>query len=351
MAEQVAINARAAVREHIGGVERLAREMAIRLPALRPDRYLVIKPPPGLAHRAGHLWEQLALPALAARCALVYSAANLAPAVSRRNVVVIHDAAALRYPQAYSPGYVAYQRRLLPMLVRRARLIITVSEFSRGELVEVLGAAPERVTVIPEGVDERMFAAASSPTISERFSLDRPYVLALGTSSARKNLSILDIAARTLMDRGIELVVAGSERGYLRGGRGEGLRRLGYIPEADLPSIYAGARALVMPSFYEGFGLPCLEAMACGVPVVASRCGALPETVGDAALLVEPDDAETFAEALLAAACEETVRSELIASGRARAALFTWQRTAGATDATIAELLGTGPIAPLRGLS
>ena len=351
MAEQVAINARAAVREQIGGVERLAREMAVRLPALRPDRYLVIKPPTGLAHRAGHAWEQLALPALAARCALLYSAANLAPAVSRRNVVVMHDAAALRYPDAYSPGYVAYQRRLLPMLARRARLIITVSVVSRGELVEVLGAAPERVAVIAEGVDERMLAAAPSKAVSERFSLDGPYVLALGTSSARKNLSILDIGARALRDRGIELVVGGSERGYLRGDTAAGLRRLGYIPDADLPSLYAGARALVMPSLYEGFGLPCLEAMACGVPVVASTCGALPETAGDAALLVDPDDAEGFADALLTVACEETVRAKLIASGRRRAALFKWERTAAKTDAAITELLGTGPIAPLRGLS
>ena len=351
MATQVAINARAAIREQIGGVERLAREMALRLPALRPDRYLVIKPPAGLAHRAGHAWEQLALPALTARCALVYSAANLAPAASRRNVVVIHDAAAIRYPDAYSRAYVAYQRRLLPTLARRARLIITVSEFSRGELVEVLGAAPERIRVIPEGVDERMFAAASTAAVSKRFGLDRPYVLALGTFSARNNLSILGVAARALRERGIELVAAGSERGYLRGGSELGARRLGYIPDGELPSMYAGARALVMPSHYEGFGLPCLEAMACGIPVVASTRGALPETVGDAALLVDPDDAGGFAEGLLAAACDEAVRSQLTLAGRRRAALFTWERTAAATDAAIAELLHTGPIAPVGGLS
>ena len=102
----VGINARAAVRAQIGGVERLAREMAIRLPALRPDRYRVIRPPAGLAHRAGHVWEQLALPALACGARALYSPANLAPVAFPRNVVVIHDVAALRHPEAYSRAYV-----------------------------------------------------------------------------------------------------------------------------------------------------------------------------------------------------------------------------------------------------
>ena len=158
----VGINARAAVRAQIGGVERLAREMAIRLPALRPDRYRVIRPPAGLAHRAGHVWEQLALPALACGARALYSPANLAPVAFPRNVVVIHDVAALRHPEAYSRAYVEYQRRVLPALARRARLVITVSEFSRGELIDVLGADPERTTVIPEGVGERFLALADA---------------------------------------------------------------------------------------------------------------------------------------------------------------------------------------------
>ena len=335
---RVAINARAAVREQIGGVERLAREMAVRLPRLRPDRYQVLSPPGALAHRAGHLWEQGVLPLRAARHALIYSPANLAPLASRRNVLVMHDVAALRHPEAYSRGYVAYQRRMLPALARRARLLITVSEFSKSELVSALGVAPERVTVVPEGVGERFRADADADAVRAAYGLSHPYVLAVGTVSARKNLGLLEPAARALQERGIQLVVAGSDRGYLRGAP-VSLRRLGYVAEEDLPGLYAGAQALALPSRYEGFGLPCLEAMACGTPVVAAASGALPETVGDAGLLVEPDDAAAFADALVSAAGDEQSHERLAAAGRRRAAEFPWDRTAALTDAAIEPLL------------
>ncbi len=335
----VAINARAAVRAEIGGVERLAREMAERLPALRPERYRVIRPPARLAHRAGHFWEQAVLPVAARSARLVYSPANLAPIIDRRNVVVIHDLAALRHPQAYSRTYVAYQRRVLPSLAASARLLITVSEFSKGELVELLDLAPERVAVIPDGVDERFTPAADPEPARVALGLKRPYVLAVGTSSERKNLGALQSTAEALNREGAELLLAGSGRGYLRGQQAP-LRRLGYVPEELLPGLYAGALALVNPSRYEGFGLPCLEAMACGVPVVAARAGALPETVGQAGVLVHPEDSQEIREAVLRVIGEGALRRRLAASGLARARAFTWQNTARLTDAVLGQLLG-----------
>jgi glycosyltransferase involved in cell wall biosynthesis len=312
------INARAAARAEIGGVERVAREMVARLPRTTPGRYRVAAPPPALAHRAGHAWEQAWLPLK--RADLIYSPANLAPVAGRRNVVVIHDVAALRHPEWYGRAYVAWHRAVLPRIARKARLVITVSEFSRKEMEDVLGVL---ATVIPNGVDERFKPSDSTGD----------YALVVGSRIARKNLTALTAAAEALKDLGIELVAAGSGRGYMRAETTK-IRQLGYVPDDQLPGLYARARLLLMPSLYEGFGLPCLEAMASGTPVVAAARAALPETCGDAALLVEPDG---FAEAAVRAAT--TDRDRLRKAGLERAARFTWERTARATDQAIGRLL------------
>lgn len=337
----VAINARAAARREIGGVERLAREMTARLPRLRPERYRVMQPPEALAHRAGHAWEQAALPLLARGASLIYSPANLAPLASgRRNVVVIHDVAALRHPEWYRPAYVAYQRALLPRIARGARLVITVSEFSKRELIDVLGADPDRITVVPNGVDERFNPQADPELVRAAHALHRPYVLVVGTRIARKNTAALDVAARRLSEAGVELVHAGSGRGYMREEPNTNHRELGYVPDEQMPGLYAGALALAMPSLYEGFGLPCLEAMACGAPVVASNRAALPEVTGGAAVLVDPDDETAFADALERLVADESRRAELAARATQRARPFTWERTAALTDGAIETLLG-----------
>jgi len=338
VARPVLINARAAIRPELGGVERWSRELVARLPALAPQRYAVARPPAALAHRAGHLWEQGVLPLRARDARMLLNPANLAPVAFPRNAVILHDAAALRHPEWYSASYVRWQRAVLPVLARRAVHVVTVSEFSRCELVALLGADPARTSVVPGGVDDRFRPGVDPEPARRALALgERPYVLTVGSRIARKNLAALSVAARRLAALGVDLVAAGGGRPQLRAERPtEGVRAVGPVPDAHLPGLYAGARAFVLPSLYEGFGLPCLEAMASGVPVVAADRAALPETCGDAALLVDPGDPEAIAAALERAVADEPTRRRLVAAGRARAALRTWDAAARAVDAVLA---------------
>jgi glycosyltransferase involved in cell wall biosynthesis len=325
------------VRREIGGVERWARELARLLPELRPERYEPIRPPAALAHRAGQAWEQLALPLAARGSELLLSPANLAPLAGRRNVVVIHDAAPFIDPSWYGRPYGAWHRALVPRVARGARLVIVPSEHVRAELAWRFRLSNERVHVVAPGVDAAFRGPADPAPLLRRLGIERPYVLGVGTDSLRKNPALLDALAPELRGEGLEVAIAGSTRSYIPGSGGGAARRLGYVPDADLPALYAGAAAFAMPSLYEGFGLPCLEAMAAGTPVVAADRAALPEACGGAALLADPKDPDAFAAAILRAAGPE--RDRLAAAGRERAAQLSWERTAEAVDRALEALL------------
>ena len=334
----VLIDARAAVRPELGGVERWARELSARLPALRPDRYVVARPPAALAHRAGHAWEQAVLPLRARSAALLLGPANLAPVAFPRNVVVIHDVAVLREPGWYSRAYARWHGALLPAIARGARRVITVSAFSARELRDLTGV---EATVVPGGVGARFHPDADAGPARAALGLERPYVLTVASRLGRKNLAALRVAAERLGERGIDLLAAGGARPQFRdeiADDGHAARDLGLVPDTHLPGLYAGASAFVLPSLYEGFGLPCLEAMACGTPVVAADAAALPETCGDAALYADPRDPAAIADAIECALDPDTA-ARLRAAGPRRAAGFTWERTARGVDAVIEEVL------------
>jgi glycosyltransferase involved in cell wall biosynthesis len=169
--------------------------------------------------------------------------------------------------------------------------------------------------------------------------LERPYVLSIATADRRKNIARLAPVAEALRRAGIDLAWAGDRRPYFRAAAAaSGVRDLGYVADADLPGLYAGARAFVLPSRYEGFGLTCLEAMASGTPVVAANRAALPETCGDAALLVDPDDEAALVAAALRAATDPAAADELRERGHRRAAQFTWEATAARVDDLLTRL-------------
>jgi glycosyltransferase involved in cell wall biosynthesis len=319
----IAIDGRAAVRPELGGVERWARELCVRLP------YEVMAPPPAFSHRAGHAWEQFVLPLQSVRAPVLLCPANLAPVAARNVVVILHDAAPLRHPEWYSGLYAAWQRRILPLIARRAKKIITVSPFSRGELQELLGVEAE---VVYGGVDARF-----NPEV-EAAVRERPYVLCVASHTARKNLRALVPAAQALAHDGIDLLVAGGHRPQFAAESGlDGLQLLGHVPDDELPGLYAGAEAFVLPSLYEGFGLPVLEAMASGTPVVAADTTALPDTCGGAARLTEPDP-HSIREALTQLVKDDDEKARLRALGLEHARRFTWERTASEVDAVVRTL-------------
>ena len=322
----ILLNARAAARPELGGVERWARELAARLPSAGP--YEVAKPPAALSHRAGHAWEQIVLPALTRNAQFLLNPANLAPLAFPRNAVVIHDAAALRRPEWSSPLYVAWQQRILPLIARRARIVIAPSDFSRRELRELVGV---EARVVPGAIDERFHPAADPEPARAALALQRPYVLTVASRTARKNLASLAVTATRLHAHGIELVAAGGARPQFQPEATNGVRALGHVPDDHLPGLYAGASAFVLPSWHEGFGLTCLEAMACGVPVVAANAGALPETCGEAARYADPFDHEDIADQVEAAIGDDALRT----AGPRHASAYTWERTVRELDALL----------------
>ena len=293
------------------------------------------------------LWEQCLQPATLRRLGvdLLHSLAVAQPIAWRGpSLVSFMDVSFLRYPRAFNRGNRVYLTVMASAAVRRADRLLAISEHTRQDLVALLGARPEQVTVTHCGVDPafRPLDPGEVAAFRARHNLPERFILYLGTLEPRKNvLRLLDAYARLRRVAAPPLVLAGG-RGWGHAsidarvaalGLHDVVTFLGYVPAADLPLCYNAAAVFVYPSLYEGFGLPPLEALACGTPVVASNASSLPEVLGEAALLIDPRDPVTLAEALAVALADETLRARLRAAGLARARQFSWRRMAEATHA------------------
>jgi len=268
-------------------------------------------------------WYPHGLPRSAGSLDVLHCPTFRAPVRSSVPVVVtVHDLAVLRHPGTFNQWTRRYSRLAVPRVARAARRVIAVSDFTRREIVELLGVPAERISVIPNAVGD--------PFAPDGPAAGGDYVLAVGTLEPRKNLAAAQQAADRL---GVELRVVGA-RGW---GDVQVDGWLGRVADEELARLYRGARCLVYPSLYEGFGIPVLEAMACGTPVVTSTGGATEEVAGGAAVLVDPHDPVVIATGIEEAAAR---RDELRTLGLERAAQFTWERVAAETWAVYEEAVG-----------
>lgn len=346
-----------------GGIAKYIRNLAAALPALAPECENVHFYRRGQAETfsaaarrvdcwtpAHHRLERWALAAevLPYRLDLLHSPDFIQPAAGyRRSVITVHDLTFLRYPEFLTAEARRYYNGQIGWAVRRAAAISADSQATKADLVELLAVPEAKVTVIPLGLDpefrpdapERVDAATLG-----RLGLARGYVLFVGTFEPRKNVTGLLRAYAALRQAAPDappLVLVG-RAGWLFDetlaeiaalGLEPHVRRLEELPAADLPAVYRGAAVLVLPSHYEGFGFPVLEAMGCGTPVICANRASLPELAGDAAVLVDPDDTAALTDALGRVLGDGALRAGLIERGLARAKPYTWERTVNETMA------------------
>lgn len=287
---------------------------------------------------SGNVWEQVDLPA-AAKNELLFSPANIGPYVGRRQIVTIHDPSVFAVPFAYSRLFRLKYRTIIHRLGKTAQKIITVSEFSRRELERWCGIPRAKMEVIYEG-KEHILRQSPDETVFARFGIgERPFFLAVGSNSPHKNFSAAVRAFEAANLENVDLVITGGSFSKVFQSPVENLPgsyiRTGYISDGELRALYNRAVGLVYPSLYEGFGLPPLEAMACGCPVICSNAASLPEVGGDAVLYCDPTDILEIARQMKRVVSEPGLQAELREKGIAQAEKFSWK---GAAERTWALL-------------
>ena len=300
-----------------------------------------------------HRWRLGALTCQLLRASLVegrlpagdvyHATEHLLPWMARPSVMTVHDLIFERYPQHHTRANRAFLRVAMPLFVRRADAIIAVSQHTRRDLLEVYATPPQKVYVVEEGIDERFRPAGEADIrrVKERYSIRRPYLLMVGTLEPRKNHALAFRALAQLKAEGWpHCLVAVGGGGWLFDAVQRQVESLqlsddvifaGHVADADLPALYSGADCFLMPSLYEGFGIPVLEAMACGAPVVCSKVSSLPEVAGEAARFIEPLTAEGLADAVRQVLSHPKMADKMLSDGMRQAGRYRWQRAADET--------------------
>ncbi|HVJ60373.1 MAG TPA: glycosyltransferase family 1 protein [Burkholderiaceae bacterium] len=306
--------------------QRLACELAVPTPASAPAlRRVVVR---RLAGPRGHLWEQLTL-ARYARSAYLVNFGYSGPLLKRRQLITLHDASVQAVAHAYSWQYRLLHDAFVRVLGRRVDTVMTVSNFSRDELAARYHVRPGIVGL--EGWEHSRAQGDSAATLAKWKLQPQSYILAVGSHKPHKNFELLDRAMAQLGDYPLTIAVAGApDIGIFRHSAGAQrfARMLGFVSDEELAHLYRNAAWFVFPSTYEGFGLPAIEAMANGCPVLAARAGSIPEVCADAALYFDPHDPGSLVALLRRVMCEPRLRQRLVDRAAARLALYSWSGNA-----------------------
>ncbi len=274
---------------------------------------------------------------------IYHATEHLLPWTARPSVMTVHDLIFERYPEHHTLANRTFLRVAMPLFVRRADAIIAVSGHTKRDLLELYSTSPQKIHVVEEGIEERFRPVAEEEVrrTMERHSIRRPYLLMVGTLEPRKNHALaFEALARLKAAGGRHSLVVVGRRGWLFDRVQSNVERLqlsddviftGHVPDADLPALYSGADCLLMPSLYEGFGIPVLEAMACGTPVVCSSASSLPEVAGPAARYIDQMTGEGLAVALRSVLSNPQTAEQMRAEGLRRAARFRWREAARLT--------------------
>ena len=287
---------------------------------------------------SGHAWEQFALPARLKPGSILWSPANTGPLMVRNQALTIHDLSPLEHPEWFKKSFALWYRQFLPKLAKRVPIVFTPSEYVREKVIKRFGAG--NVIVTPNGVDTSRF---HSSAVQCTYELPEKFIFFVGSLQPRKNLPALLKVWREIRDDYPEMWLllagkAGEIFGRMDVPTDQRVRFLSYVAEDDLAGLYAKAMLFVLPSFDEGFGLPALEAMACGTPVIVSDGGALPETIGNAGFIFKLSDSNGLSTAIRECLNNSGLRSSLIANGYERIKDFSWRRSAELIWKTLNEI-------------